>query len=371
MRTNLIVALSAPFAMLASACADSRLPVASEAARSDVFAQRLGVQGQGEQACVAPPNGILAWWPMDGDGTELIAGRDVSVHGTGTFESGVVGEAFAPDVYSPAVGPRAPDLYQQEMTISGWVRLDAYNATVMPVIWTGAPSAADISQSFAIGISGRQVYFIVGDGFRRDIVYTSATVPLGSPVHIAATFDGSALKVYLNGTLDAWIPQTVTSYTSPHPVNIGAIDNRSVSISKFWLNGVIDEIVLYERALEAEEILSIHKASEAGICKAAFVDTDDDGVSDAEDMCPDTDVPERSVPTRGLEPNHFALMDGDALFDTLERGRGKGPDRSYSIEETAGCSCEQIIDVMGLGNGHRKHGCSIGAMDDWVRSKGR
>jgi len=32
----------------------------------------------------------------------------------------------------------------------------------------------------------------------------------------------------------------------------------------------------------------------------------------------------------------------------------------------AGCSCEQIIDMQKLGDGHTKHGCSISAMDDWV-----
>jgi hypothetical protein len=33
---------------------------------------------------------------------------------------------------------------------------------------------------------------------------------------------------------------------------------------------------------------------------------------------------------------------------------------------TKGCSCEQIITALELGNGHTKHGCSISAMDTWV-----
>ncbi len=36
------------------------------------------------------------------------------------------------------------------------------------------------------------------------------------------------------------------------------------------------------------------------------------------------------------------------------------------MAQTGGCSCEQIILNLGLGNGHRKHGCSINAMDLWV-----
>ena len=59
-------------------------------------------------------------------------------------------------------------------------------------------------------------------------------------------------------------------------------------------------------------------------------------------------------------------MDEDFEFDTVKKGKGKGPGRSYNTTDTAGCSCEQIIEAQGLGKGHTKFGCSISAMDDWV-----
>jgi hypothetical protein len=58
-------------------------------------------------------------------------------------------------------------------------------------------------------------------------------------------------------------------------------------------------------------------------------------------------------------------VDGDGAFDTVTP-KGKGPNRAYSVEDTAGCSCTQIIEAQGLGAGHVKFGCSISAMDDWV-----
>ena len=96
-------------------------------------------------------------------------------------------------------------------------------------------------------------------------------------------------------------------------------------------------------------------------------DRDNDGVSNDVDFCPDNTELDESVPTSGaLNPNHWALTDGDGVFDTVLKGKGKGPNRSYTIEDTAGCSCEQIIEIQGLGAGHSKHGCSISAMDDWL-----
>ena len=96
-----------------------------------------------------------------------------------------------------------------------------------------------------------------------------------------------------------------------------------------------------------------------------FADADGDGVLDDNDFCADTTIPE-GVPTVRLKPNRWALVDGDFEFDTLVTGKGNGPKRSYTTKDTAGCSCEQIVEAQGLGRGHIKFGCSIGVMDNWV-----
>jgi hypothetical protein len=98
---------------------------------------------------------------------------------------------------------------------------------------------------------------------------------------------------------------------------------------------------------------------------ACDADVDGDGVDNDSDLCAQTVIPE-SVPTVQLRPNRWALVDEDSQFDTVIKGKGKGPNRSYIIEDTAGCSCEQIIAAQGLGLGHTYHGCSISALDDWI-----
>ena len=89
-------------------------------------------------------------------------------------------------------------------------------------------------------------------------------------------------------------------------------------------------------------------------------DEDCDGVVDSIDACPGTVIPE-SVPTQGLGKNRWALVDGDTTFDT----NGK-QSPAYTLEDTAGCSCEQIIENLNLGSGHTKFGCSNSAMKDWI-----
>ncbi|MGB7453209.1 MAG: hypothetical protein WBM36_13870, partial [Lysobacterales bacterium] len=101
-----------------------------------------------------------------------------------------------------------------------------------------------------------------------------------------------------------------------------------------------------------------------GLVLFVIKDSDGDGVTDDADFCPGTVIPE-AAPTKQLRTNRFALVDDDRVFDTKDPN-GVGPEASFDIFDTAGCSCEQIVVEQGLGNGHLKFGCSLGAMKNWV-----
>ena len=81
------------------------------------------------------------------------------------------------------------------------------------------------------------------------------------------------------------------------------------------------------------------------------------------DFCPGTVIPE-SVPISGrLRPNRSALTDASGVFETAP----PNPQGVvYTMEDTDGCSCEQIVDLLGVGQGHLKNGCSYSVMDDWL-----
>lgn len=93
-------------------------------------------------------------------------------------------------------------------------------------------------------------------------------------------------------------------------------------------------------------------------------DADGDDICGDVDECAGTTFPD-GVPTSSLGTNRWADLNGDGVFDTV-LPRGQGPKRGYTMEDTHGCSCAQIIDELNLGAGHTKFGCSISAMDDWT-----
>jgi hypothetical protein len=115
-----------------------------------------------------------------------------------------------------------------------------------------------------------------------------------------------------------------------------------------------------------------HKSSNDpdGTCDGHFLplnanDADGDGVDDDLDACPDTPRLPEAVPTEHLGTNRFVDLNGDGVFDTTAP-QGTGPQKSFTLEQTAGCSCEQIIEQLELGEGHVKYGCSISALEEWI-----
>jgi hypothetical protein len=138
----------------------------------------------------------------------------------------------------------------------------------------------------------------------------------------------------------------------PASVTIGELEGVEVTFS-------------FEDGSELRGVFVDDPAPGAGLI-LALLDEDGDGVPDGQDACPETVIPE-SVPTQGLGVNRFALVDNDTTFDTTApKGGGNGPGLSFTVEDTAGCSCEQIIDALGLGRGHAKFGCSISATEEWI-----
>ncbi|MCP4655453.1 MAG: hypothetical protein GY856_08545 [bacterium] len=118
-----------------------------------------------------------------------------------------------------------------------------------------------------------------------------------------------------------------------------------------------------------DDTTPLRSADHDGLVLYLMSDGDGDGVPYDEDVCPGTVIPE-SVPTVRLGVRHWALVDDDTVFDTtLPPGCPSGAscaDEYFTVEHTAGCSCEQIIDALDLGKGHEKFGCSLGAMSLWV-----
>lgn len=88
-------------------------------------------------------------------------------------------------------------------------------------------------------------------------------------IHVAATFDGMAARLYVNGSLDGTqAPATGRIHSGTTDILIGSawttFDEQLGAI-----HGLIDELCLYDRALAPDEIEAIYRAGSAGKIKPA------------------------------------------------------------------------------------------------------
>jgi len=74
--------------------------------------------------------------------------------------------------------------------------------------------------------------------------------------HIAATYDGTTIRIYFNGVLENSLPASITIGTNTAPMSVGAFYTGS-SASR-WYQGTMDDVRVYNRTLSDNEILALY-----------------------------------------------------------------------------------------------------------------
>src|SRR5262249_49810940 len=101
-----------------------------------------------------------------------------------------------------------------------------------------------------VGVPGGFMFF---DGTKE--------VPLNTWTHLAMTYDGSFLRLFVNGSADGALAVTGPLITTSQPLRIGGLPS-----GPWYFNGLIDEVSLYSRAISGTEIQAIYNASGSGKC---------------------------------------------------------------------------------------------------------
>jgi hypothetical protein len=233
------------------------------------------------------------------------------------------------------------------------------------VISNGTPFAGFVSGTTTVpgeSASFSGTWFVNSGGNPDPGTGVIYIVDPGNPNLVRATITASWSTIVQPGFDIATISIAVQSSASGG--NLGALPAAFAGLGVTEPNGFIGIQGSFRDPVTAA-VVSIPSNLTIQYGAAPNADCDGDGVANSVDVCPGTVLPEQNVPSIGLGTNRFADTDGDGVFDTTAP-KGKGPQKSFTIQDTAGCSCEQIIVEQGLGEGHEKYGCSISAMEDWI-----
>jgi len=226
--------------------------------------------------CTAVPSGLVGWWPGDGSGRDIAGTNHGTLLGGSTATSnGVTGLAFDFDGTNKYVRiPDAPALKPTNLTVVCWVMFDNLDAP---------GTSPYVGQQYLVYKQNTRVqdfegYVLSKDRTHADIILWEVTSAAGqlvridsvSPVatnvwyHLAAVRGSNYISLYFNGQLEA---QTSVNFPQDYgtlPVYFGTSGQAYYDRR---LNGKLDEVMLFNRVLSAEEITALYSSGPFGSCK--------------------------------------------------------------------------------------------------------
>ena len=179
-------------------------------------------------------------------GTKLHTGDDTS--SLAYFFDGLIDEFLVFD--SALSDEQVREIYENYVYTTSSIPGTALIAKAPPdavTITLGSPSATGISKdgSYGLGASGNRIYGTVTTSSGTfQVEYTLPSPPTGWN-HVALTYDGSDLKLFLNGTVVASTPATGAIVESDDPLILGDF---------IGFQGSIDEVAIFGRSLAESEV---------------------------------------------------------------------------------------------------------------------
>lgn len=228
------------------------------------------VQQAVTQTCTPAPVGLVSWFAADGNALDSRSRNNGTLQGGATFAAGKVGQAFQ----FPANGssevdvPDSPSLnFTNALTVEAWVNPSTPNTSVSftPIVDKGFNNGSPNTYLLNFDPATRKVAFVIGSGGAGNATVATSVnpIPLNTYTYVVGTYDGTTVRLYINGVLDASQAGTISSLA---PSGTGLAIGRSAGFFNTFY-GAIDEVSLYNRTLSASEIQAIFNSGTAGKCK--------------------------------------------------------------------------------------------------------
>jgi hypothetical protein len=146
------------------------------------------------------------------------------------------------------------------VSVEGWVKETAANSGgILDLVSFGPESGA--GYALQISATNTLAFTVRTTGTPATVTVSGSTVlTAGTVYHVVATFDGETAKLYLNGTVDGSSVGTGNvnyAGTGTYGLAIGATQ----STSRMVFNGTLDEVAVYDHALNASRVSSHYGVS--------------------------------------------------------------------------------------------------------------
>jgi len=212
---------------------------------------------------------LVACWNFDeGNGIIALDSTLFENHGTiygANWVNGISGYALKFNGQSDYL--RVPDadsldIPTNNITITAWINADSFFGEG---IHSGNPivckwQSGKIGQYHLTVYSGGNLRFRIADGSRVQNITAEEAVSVNEWCFVTATWDGSTMKLYVNGELASEESTNISSlYQQEYTEDCLMIGYDAGGDYPYWFfDGTIDEVRIYDKALDEYEISNIY-----------------------------------------------------------------------------------------------------------------
>ena len=195
---------------------------------------------------------LVAWFRFnEGSGDKTYDWKN-NLEGTiygATWVTGYIGKALSFDGSDDYVEVPDNDLLDitDAITVEAWVKLDDVTAKH----WIVSKYYIDGTDEYGyeLEFDNSVFYFAIRSGSSGSKVISGGWAVVGQWYHVVGTYDGSYVRLFINGKLVAQGSWSYSIGTNNEPLCIGCRTGGN-----FYFDGIIDEVRIYKRALTPEEI---------------------------------------------------------------------------------------------------------------------
>ncbi len=206
-----------------------------------------------------PTNGLIGWWPFNGNANDESGnGNNGTVNGavltTDRFNN--TDAAYTFDGINSVINISASNTLNitDSISISAWVvRNNSSNNLPQGIV--GPPNALTVNGGYYLRVINQNADLAVSQPYTETL--SNQTIPGSVWVHLVATYDNSISKIYINGVLDTQVTigsGLLDSWSGSNPITFGQEINYNLPTDLHAWDGKLDDIGIWNRALDSAEV---------------------------------------------------------------------------------------------------------------------
>ena len=213
---------------------------------------------------VTPDDALIAHWTMDALSGSTLAdssgnGHTATVANGASVSDGKISNALSLDGNNDYASAGNFDVIGSGLTIATWIKPDSFGNDDARILSKATGTAEDDHTWMVSTINGGKLRFRLKTNNSTSTSFGSTVLPLNTWTHVAATYDGSRMRLFVNGVEETGSVAKSGSVTQAPTVNIRIGDNPSEGKN---FDGQIDDMRIYNYGLTTSQINDVKNAVE-------------------------------------------------------------------------------------------------------------